>query len=112
MTKAQPRIRLSAEQREREAIAASKARDLAFVQRPEHWPSCPILPMKLRDGHILDPEFCALLFANGKPLVYLANLHLLPEVVPGGKLWIELLGGFEQREFPTFEALIDQYTVD
>jgi hypothetical protein len=112
MTKANTRARRSPEQRERERLAASKARDLAFVQHPEDWPHCPILPLKLRNGHILDAEFCALLFANGKPLIYLANLHDLPAIMPAGKLWTEVLSAFKQREFPSFEVLLDQYTVD
>jgi hypothetical protein len=98
---------------EGEARAASMARDLKFIQVPLQWPHWPILPLKLRDGHILDKEFAALLFAADIPLIYFANLFDLPtREAAGGKSWGDILGAFTTREYASFEALLADYTVD
>jgi hypothetical protein len=98
---------------EGEALAASMARDLRFIQHPLQWPHWPILPLKLRNGHILDKEFAALLFAEGKPQIYFANLHDLPSgAAVAGFNWATVLGAFTTRKFASFEALFTDYTVD
>lgn len=110
---AKRRARPTAEQREQEAIAARKARDLAFIRNPEDWPRWPVLPLKLRDGDVFDKNFAALLFASGTPVIYFANLFDLPTGERGeGKTWANVLSVFELRIYPSFEALVEEYTVD
>lgn len=78
------------------------ARDLAFMQDPDKWPRYPALPLKLREGDFNDARFCGLLFDQRGPIVYFGNVHCIPDDI----------GSMERREYPTFEALAADYTVD
>jgi hypothetical protein len=92
------------------ATAERIARDLAFMQTPSEWPRWPLLPLVHRQLGWGDRKGCALLFADGRPVIYFANLLMLPKA--SGQTWGELLEGIEHQEYPTFEALAQDYRVD
>ncbi len=79
-----------------------RARDLAMIKNPDTWPRWPHLPLKLRNGDSSSPHFCGVMLDNREHrlTVFISNIF-------GGKL-----SEAEKRQFPSLDALIDEYTVD
>lgn len=86
------------------------SRDLAFMQSPDEWPRWPLLPLVRRGMHFNDPDGCAFQFADGRPVIYIGVIYMLPKAE--GQTWGEMLSGLKQREFTSFEELAAEYCVD
>lgn len=77
--------------------------ELKMMQTPDDWPCWPVLPLKKWDekSHTYD---CAILFADGKPVVIKADLFLLNE--EPGNTWGEKLKNKERIPFDSFDAIV------
>lgn len=83
------------------------ARDVALMQSQTSWPRYPILPLRKRSGDLMDDDYCGLLLADRRPVVYVGNLLLR-----GQRTWLEYLKTLEARTFSSFEALAAVWEVD
>lgn len=85
-----------------ETDARPFARDLQMMREPNRWPQWPVLPLIKRNGSLDDKDYCAFMYATGKPVAYLGNILMLPDT----------LAECERRPYPTLEALAADYKVD
>jgi hypothetical protein len=82
------------------------------MRTPGEWPRWPLLPLTRRSGGTFcDPQYCAFLFSDDRPVIYFAVIYMLPKS-DATKTWDEVLGTIDKKEYPSFEALADEYKVD
>lgn len=79
--------------------------DLSFMQTSDNWPRYPILPIKRKNNDIGFWD-CAILFADGRPIVYHCNMFQLADKT----LTLE---SCKKNTYDSFEALVaDGWIVD